>query len=120
MSEARRRAERQGRAAERVAVWLLRVKGYRILAQRFRAPVGEIDIVATRGGALVCVEVKARADIESALASVSWTARRRIERAADLFAARARAYGAAPIRYDVIAVSGWRAAHRRNAWRFGD
>ena len=37
---------------------MLIVKGYRILARRYRSPAGEIDIVARRRNALVFVEVK--------------------------------------------------------------
>ena len=37
----RRRAERRGRLAELAAVLLLVAKGYRILARRYRTPVGE-------------------------------------------------------------------------------
>ncbi|MGZ3409867.1 MAG: YraN family protein [Xanthobacteraceae bacterium] len=47
-------------AENRAAAYLL-AKGYRIHARRFRSPAGEIDIVATRRGTLVFVEVKARA-----------------------------------------------------------
>ena len=45
----RRRAEQGGRRAETLAAWWLRLKGYAILAQRVRTPVGEIDLVARRG-----------------------------------------------------------------------
>ena len=48
-------AERQtafklGISAESRAAALLIAKGYRIAARRWRSPVGEIDIVARRGG----------------------------------------------------------------------
>src|SRR3546814_3685062 len=57
---ARRRAYARGRRGERIAAWWLRLKGYRVLAQGFRCPVGEIDLVARRGGILAIVEVKHR------------------------------------------------------------
>src|SRR3546814_2682027 len=47
---ARRRAYARGRRGERIAAWWLRLKGYRVLALGFRCPVGEIDLVARRGG----------------------------------------------------------------------
>src|SRR3546814_14471938 len=47
---ARRRAYARGRRGERIAAWWLRPKGYRVLPQGFRCPVGEIDLVARRGG----------------------------------------------------------------------
>ena len=46
--------------AERVAAWSLRLHGYRVLARRYRTPVGEIDLVVRRGSLLAFVEVKGR------------------------------------------------------------
>ncbi len=53
-------AQRFGLRAEKLAAWLLRAKGYRILAERYRASSGEIDVLALKGRVLVAVEVKAR------------------------------------------------------------
>jgi putative endonuclease len=41
--DARRRAFRRGHLAELLCLWHLRLRGYRILARRFRVPAGEID-----------------------------------------------------------------------------
>ena len=49
MNATRHAAERRGRRAETMAAWLLRAKGYRILARRFRVPAGEIDLIVRRG-----------------------------------------------------------------------
>ena len=43
-----------------IAVPLLHLKGYRILASDYRAGVGELDIMAWRGRLLVVIEVKRR------------------------------------------------------------
>ena len=48
--ETRRQAHRLGHAAEWRAVWRLRLGGYSILARRYKTKLGEIDIVARRGG----------------------------------------------------------------------
>ena len=56
----KRRAERAGRWAESVAIWMLRAKGYGIKARRYRSKLGEIDLIAVRGKTLVFVEVKFR------------------------------------------------------------
>ncbi len=54
----RRRA--LGRAGERLAARELERRGYRILARNWRCPIGEIDLVAEKGEALVFVEVRTR------------------------------------------------------------
>ena len=56
----RRQAEKLGRRAETLACWFLRLKGWRILAQRARVAGGEVDIISRRGRTLAFVEVKAR------------------------------------------------------------
>jgi putative endonuclease len=43
--KARERAERKGRLAEALALFRLRLKGYRLLARRFKCPVGEVDLI---------------------------------------------------------------------------
>ena len=58
----RRQAEKRGRRAETLACWVLRLKGWRVLAQRARVAGGEVDIIARRGRTLAFVEVKARGD----------------------------------------------------------
>jgi putative endonuclease len=57
-NELKRAASRSGWRAEQIAVLALRLKGYRILAVRFSAKGGEIDIVARRGTTIAFVEVK--------------------------------------------------------------
>ena len=113
----RRRAWRSGHWAEAVAAMLLRLKGYRILARRFRAPVGEIDIVARRGEVLAMVEVKSRATLEEALLALPPRQRRRIERAAQAFLARDARLAGLTVRFDVMLIVPWRRPkHIMHAW----
>ena len=49
-----------GRLAERWVVLWLRCCGWRIVATNLRTPLGEVDVVAREGTALVIVEVKYR------------------------------------------------------------
>jgi len=56
----RQRAEKQGREGERMAAVWLRLKGWRILAQRVKTPLGEIDLIARKPGLVAFVEVKWR------------------------------------------------------------
>ena len=60
MREKRVKAYRRGLFAETVAALLLRLKGYAIVARRYKTPVGEIDLVALKGKRLAFVEVKRR------------------------------------------------------------
>jgi putative endonuclease len=55
-----RRNYDHGHQAEFLCRLALRLKGYQILAARYRTPLGEIDIVASRGNIIAVIEVKAR------------------------------------------------------------
>ena len=55
----RRKAERRGHVSEWIAAAYLFLKGYRILARRYRTKLGEIDIIARKGDLAVFIEVKA-------------------------------------------------------------
>src|SRR5215510_5218391 len=76
-------AFRTGISAESRAPAFLIAKGFRILARRFRTPVGEIDIIARRRKLLVFVEVKARERLDDAAWSVTERQRLRIAAAAE-------------------------------------
>ncbi len=113
----RRQAESRGRRAEMLSLWLLRAKGYRILARRFRSPVGELDIVARRGRTLVFVEVKARGDAAASIHSITPQQRARIRRAASAFLAAHPGLADLDMRFDVmLAVPRRLPIHLRNAW----
>jgi putative endonuclease len=117
-NEARRRAARRGRAAEALCVWLLRAKGYRILARRFRVPSGEIDVIARRGHSVVAIEVKARPEFATAAAAISPHQRRRVARALEHFLARRPDLAGLDPRFDVMLVVPRRwPRHVRDAWR---
>src|SRR6476661_6923349 len=75
-------AFRVGLSAESRAAAYLIAKGFRIVARRFRSPVGEIDIVARRGRLLIFVEVKARSRLDDAAESLLPRQQRRIAAAA--------------------------------------
>jgi putative endonuclease len=117
---ARQRAERRGRTGETVAALFLRLKGYRILETRLRTPVGEIDLIASKGRVIAFVEVKARANREHALGAVTPSGWQHIARAADFWMARRPHYADHGWRYDLIAVQPGRLPqHVRDAWRPG-
>jgi putative endonuclease len=109
--EARRRQEnrvvafRTGISAESRAAAYLIAKGFRILARRWKSPVGEIDIVARRRSLLVFVEVKARRDLDDAAWSVTERQRGRIVAAAEAWLARYADDRVRDIRFDAVLVA---------------
>jgi putative endonuclease len=115
---ARLRAVKAGRRGESLAVWRLRLAGWRILARDWRSPVGEIDIVARRGKLLLFIEVKARGNVGAAGEAIGARQRGRITEAAALFLARHPQLAACDMRFDAMLVAPWRwPVHLRDAWR---
>ena len=52
-----------GKQGERIALAYLKKKGYRIVEQNYRCPIGEIDIVARDKGELVLLKLKTRKSV---------------------------------------------------------
>ncbi|RYC09865.1 YraN family protein [Ciceribacter ferrooxidans] len=104
----RLRAERRGRLSEYVAALFLLLKGYRIVALRFRCRAGEIDIIARKGTIAVFVEVKARRLERSAVDAVSFRTQKRIHAASDVWLSRQPDFSNLSCRYDIVAVMPWR------------
>jgi putative endonuclease len=98
----RRAAEKRGRRSEIVAAAFLMAKGYRLLARRFRTPVGEIDLVMRRGRTIVFVEVKRRSGEAEGLEAVGPKSRRRIARAAEYWLAGKPAAAGLDLRFDIV------------------
>lgn len=96
---------RRGAAGEQRACDYLRWEGLSILEQNFRCRVGEIDIVAREGDIVVFVEVKERGDAShgGAVEAVTPAKRRRVIRAAQLWAAR-HGESESPVRFDVVGI----------------
>ena len=101
----RRKAFRRGIVSEYVAAGYLLLRGYRILAMRYRSKAGEIDIIAADGDVLVFVEVKTRrSDVENdPEESVNWHKRRKLTQVARHFIAHKNAHNMTA-RFDVVAI----------------
>ena len=111
-------AERRGRRAETWAGWLLRLKGYRVVARRWRGRAGEIDLIARRGRTLAMVEVKARADLATAAGSLGAKGQARIARAASEYLLGRPDLAGLEVRFDVVLASPGRLPrHLPDAWR---
>lgn len=106
-AQARREAERRGRRAEDAAAMLLRAKGFRILARRYRTPAGEIDLIVRRRRRIAFVEVKERESTDSAAWAITPRQRARLVRAAEAWLARHPPKGDFEISIDVVLVAPW-------------
>lgn len=121
-----RRDGDEGRRGEDLAHRYLRSLGLLVVARNWRPPQGggEIDLIACEpspeGDTLVFVEVKSRVSGE-------WSAPERdvdfekivaLRRAARDYIRRARA-DSERVRFDVIAITGGRVVHLRDAFRMG-
>jgi putative endonuclease len=100
------RAEREakGRRGEAIAAWYLRLKGWRIVAQRVRTQRGEVDLVARRGKTLAFIEVKWRKSVAELDFAIDEYRLRRVAAAAEALAARYSRPGDVQ-RIDVILVA---------------
>ena len=119
-ARSRQAAYRYGHLAEAAAALLLMAKGFRLLARRYKTPLGEIDLIAKRGRRIVFVEVKARPPLDEALDSVGPASERRIADAADLWLAKHPEAAGLDLRYDMILLAPWRLPrHLADAFRPG-
>jgi putative endonuclease len=91
-------------AESRAAAWLI-AYGYRILARRWKSPVGEIDIIAARRHTLIFVEVKARATLDDAAESITERQKQRIAAAAEVWLGAHPMPAIRDIRFDAILVA---------------
>jgi putative endonuclease len=104
----RLKALRRGSLAAYRAALSLLIKGYRIVAFRYRTKLGEIDIIARKGDLIACVEVKARRSLDDSVFAVSNISQQRIRAASDLWLAKQPDFARLSIRYDIVSVMPWR------------
>ena len=109
------RSHRFGLRAETLAALLLRLKGYRILARRYRAAGGEIDLIVFRRDVVAFVEVKGRPTLDEALSAIAAQKRRRISRAARAWLAHNGWAATRVLRGDAVYVAPWRWPQHRVA-----
>lgn len=107
----------KGLAAETLAALYLRLKGYRIMERRYRAHLGEIDIIAKRYGVLAFIEVKFRRSHEEAAEAVDRINQSRVRKAAELYLAKHTEYTVFETRFDaLVMVPGRMPRHIENAF----
>ena len=94
----------RGVAAEDAACAALTRDGFAILGRRARTPAGEIDIIAATADLLVFVEVKRRATLAGAAASLGPRQMARLLGAAECLLATHPDWAREAMRFDVLLV----------------
>jgi len=96
---------RLGNKGESLAVKFLEAKGYKILKQNYRTPLGEIDIVAQERDVLCFIEVKLRSGSAygKAFESVPRFKQHKITRVANWYMGQYNVSSLA-VRFDVVAI----------------
>ncbi|WP_029144316.1 YraN family protein [Microbacterium luticocti] len=97
-----------GRAGEQRAAAYLSARGFAVLDRNWRAPGGELDVVARRDGTVVFVEVKTRRSdgFGDPLEAVDARKRARLWRLAQAWCAAHPEQARAMRRLDVIGITG--------------
>jgi putative endonuclease len=112
----RQEADRRGREGEAEAAMWLASQGWRIVAERVKTKVGEIDLIIRKPGLVVFVEVKWRARAAALADAIDERRLTRVARAAEIVAHEYATQGE-DIRVDVILLApGHKPDHIENAW----
>ena len=111
MTGNRKKAEKRGHFAELIALMYLRLKGYRLLAQRFKTPQGEVDLIMRRRDVTAFIEVKARGSRDQGVEAVTTTQSRRIAAAARAWMARDKTSNQNFCRFDIVVVNAYLLPH---------
>jgi putative endonuclease len=85
-------AYRFGLWGEAFLMFLLFLKGQRVIARRYKTKLGEIDLIATKGKNLVIYEVKSSKSKTPTSEIVRQKQRRRIENAVGVFLSKNNKY----------------------------
>ena len=116
-------AQRDGAKAERMVMWYLVSRGYRLLEHNYTVGHKEIDLIMRKRGTIAFVEVKARRKIDGRFPphlSVDAVKRKNIVSAAKVYVLREKLSGYI-LRFDVAEVdlSSRRINYIRNAYTEG-
>ena len=116
-------AQRDGAKAERMVMWYLVFRGYRLLEHNYTVGHKEIDLIMRKRGTIAFVEIKARRKIDGRFPphlSVDADKRKNIVSAAKVYVLREKLSGYI-LRFDVAEVdlSSRRINYIRNAYTEG-
>ena len=95
-----------GRRGEELAAQYLTAQGYTIVRRNYRAPRGEIDIIASRDGVLLFVEVKYRQDLTQGHPAEAITPRKiaRLRQAVGAYLASGDAPPFSALKFDAVCI----------------
>lgn len=107
----------KGLFAEAFAKNYFYMKGYSLLAERFKTPQGEIDLILKKKNAVVFVEVKLRKTIDEAKEAIHSHNQQRVRAAAELYLQKNPKYNNCELRFDALALAPYTwPCHIENAW----
>ena len=92
----------KGLLAEFKAKSFMRYHGFSILAERFKTPLGEIDLIAKKGNLVVFIEVKLRKTKEAAAEAIHAKNQSRVRNAAELYLQQHPEYNECEMRCDAL------------------
>lgn len=95
--------QKTGKEGEAFSIKYLKKKGYQIIHSNYNTPIGEIDIIAKDGDAIVFIEVKTRRSLYFGYPyeAVTYKKRRKLEKLA-LYYLKANKMADVAVRFDVI------------------
>ena len=105
-----------GLIAEYISIIILFFKGYKILENRYKTKLGEVDIIASKASHIIFVEVKARKE-KTQKEVLTNAQQKRIADAAIIYMSKNPQYSNHNIRFDLIIFhSPITLNHIKNAW----
>jgi putative endonuclease len=96
---------RNGILAEYAALAYLTLKGYRLVAMRYKTKLGEIDLIMRRGRTLAFIEVKARPSHADAAHAIHAKNQSRVMQAAQMFRIQHPTYHDYEVRFDALLIA---------------
>ncbi len=94
-----------GKWGEERAARYLEEKGYKIVARHWTHRIGELDIVASKGGRIIFVEVKTRTNLRFGAPeeAIGWSKQEKLRRTANVYMLRHKLHDV-PYQIDSVAV----------------
>ncbi|WP_454784829.1 YraN family protein [Legionella sp. WA2024007413] len=98
----------KGRIAEEKALAYLKKQGLTLIMQNYTCRLGEVDLIMRDKEQLVFIEVRSRVSTQfgGGIASVTYTKKQKILKAATHYLLKHRMYDQFALRFDVVSIDG--------------